>query len=371
MTTPMNRTALYQQHLALGAKIVPFSGWEMPLSYAGVTDEHKAVRTHVGLFDISHMGRFELSGKGADAWLDRITPGPLRRLVRGGAQYSMLLNEAGGILDDIYIYKRGADRYSIIVNAANRAKDFAWMLMQLQGAATPTLVDVSADTALLAVQGPRSWEVVAQTIPFGKNEIPLRNFIETELLSARGVRALVARTGYTGEKGYEIILPVNSAEALWMALMEAGREMGIRPIGLGARDTLRLEMGYLLYGHDMSLETTPLSAGLDAFIDFEKSFIGKEALVRQQQAGLTERLIGFELPGGGIPREGCCIYSEQKEIGRVTSGNFSPTLKRGIGMGYVNARYCDEGGEILLDIRGKAVAAIIVKRPFYRKKKSL
>jgi aminomethyltransferase len=367
MATPMNRTILHPQHVALGAKIVPFSGWEMPLSYAGVTDEHKTVRTRVGLFDISHMGRFELSGKGADDELDRITPGPVRRLQRGGAQYSMLLNETGGILDDIYIYKRGMDRYTLIVNAANRAKDFAWMSAQLQGGVS--LSDVSDETALLAVQGPRSWEVMAQVIPFGKTEIPLRSFIETELLVARGAKALVARTGYTGEKGYEIILPVAHAAAFWTALMEAGKEIGIRPIGLGARDTLRLEMGYLLYGHDMNAETTPLVCGLGAFIDLEKSFIGKEALVQQKQQGLTEKLVGFELPNGGIPREGCRIYSEQKEIGRVTSGNFSPTLRRGIGMGYVVTRYGDEGGEILLDIRGKAAEAVIVKRPFYKKKK--
>ncbi|HLG21393.1 MAG TPA: glycine cleavage system aminomethyltransferase GcvT, partial [Candidatus Manganitrophaceae bacterium] len=352
----MNRTPLYETHLKLGAKVVPFSGWEMPLSYSGVTDEHQAVRTAAGLFDISHMGRFELSGKGAEAALDRLTPGPVHKLQRGGAQYSMLLNPNGGIIDDIYIYKRGVDRFFIIVNAANLEKDFQWMMGQLPEGG-PTLKDVSAETALLALQGPKSWEVLVQIIPFGKTEIPLRNFIETELVPARGAKALIARTGYTGEKGYELVVPVGVIDKVWEALIEAGKKEGIKPVGLGARDTLRLEMAYPLYGHDMNEETTPLEADLERFIDFGKEFIGKEALDRQREKGLSRRLIGFELLAGGVPREGYVIYSDQKEIGTVTSGNFSPTLKKGIGMGYLDIRYCEEGNELLIDIRGKATPA--------------
>jgi aminomethyltransferase len=359
---------LYDLHVRLGAKIVPFAGWEMPLSYSSVTEEHQTVRTAVGLFDISHMGRFELSGKGAEAILEYVTPGPIHKIQRGGAQYSMLLNPDGGIIDDIYIYKRGVDRFFIIVNAANREKDFQWMAGQLPESG-PTLKDVSDETALLALQGPRSWEVLVQIIPFGKREIGLRSFIETELVPVRGSKALIARTGYTGEKGYELVIPADVAEHVWDALMEGGKEVGIKPVGLGARDTLRLEMGYPLYGHDMDETTTPLEADLGRFIDFEKDFMGKEALLRRKERGLTKKLIGFELLVGGVPREGYLIYSDQKEIGKVASGNFSPTLRKGIGMGYVDIRYSEEGSEILIDIRGKSAPAVIVKKPFYKKKK--
>jgi aminomethyltransferase len=364
----MNKTALYEIHRTLGAKLVPFSGWEMPLSYAGVPEEHRVVRTAVGLFDITHMGRFELSGQGAEAYLDHVTPGPIRKLPKGGAQYSLLLNETGGILDDIYIYKRSGDRYFIIVNAANRKKDFAWMTQQLPASGDLTLRDVSDATALLALQGQKSWEVLVQIIPFGKVEIPLRHFIETDLVPVRGVRGTVCRTGYTGERGYELVVPVEAAEAVWNALMTAGQSLGIQPIGLGARDTLRLEMGYPLYGHDMTEETLPSTADLIRFVDMDKTFIGKAALEKSLKP--SEVLIGFELLSGGVPREGCLLSLEQKTIGRVTSGNFSPTLRKGIGMGYVDARYAEEGTELFIDIRGKTVPAIIVKRPFYSKKKN-
>ncbi len=362
----MNRTALYETHLALGAKMVPFSGWEMPLSYAGVPEEHRAVRATVGLFDITHMGRFELSGEGAEPYLDRVTPGPVCRLPKGGAQYSLLLNEAGGILDDIYVYKRTANRYFIIVNAANRQKDFAWMTRHLPATGV-TLRDVSDTTALLALQGPKSWEVLVQIIPFGKGEIALRHFIETEMVPVRGARGLIGRTGYTGERGYEIVVPMEAAEGVWNALMTAGQSLGIQPIGLGARDTLRLEMGYPLYGHDMTEATLPSAADLIRFVDMGKAFIGKEALEKDRKP--SQILVGFELLAEGIPREGCPIALEQKTIGRVTSGNFSPTLRKGIGMGYIDARYAEVGTELFIDVRGKAIAAVIVKRPFYSKKK--
>jgi len=359
----IQKTPLHGIHLASGAKMVPFSGWEMPLSYVGVPEEHRAVRTAVGLFDISHMGRFELAGVGAEAALDFITPGPLGNLKPGGAQYSMLLNEAGGIIDDIYIYKRGADRFFIIVNAANRAKDFAWMSSHL--AAGPSLTDISEQTALIACQGPRSWEVLAQILPPGMAEIPLRQFIETQIAPVRGASVLVARTGYTGEKGYELVVPADAAGAVWRALSDAGKVAGIQPIGLGARDTLRLEMGYLLYGHDMTETTSPVAADLSRFIDFDKAFLGKAAVDRAPSA----RLIGFTLSEGGIPREGCTIHADGKQIGVVTSGNFSPMLRRGIGMGYIEAGHVDIGRTIAIDIRGRAVAAALAHRPFYSKKK--
>lgn len=364
----MKRTPLYEMHVKHGAKLVSFSGWEMPLSYSGVTDEHSAVRNTAGLFDVSHMGRFELSGPGTETFLAYMTPSPLHKIPRGGALYSMLLNDAGGIIDDIYLYKRGVDRYLMIVNAANRAKALKWLRKHLTENG-PTLQDVTEETALIALQGPKSWEILQRIIPFSKTEIALRKFVEVELVPVRGAKVLIARTGYTGEKGYELVIPAEHAVATWEALMEAGAEFPLKPAGLGARDTLRLEMGYPLYGQEMDENTTPVEASLARFVDFEKDFIGKERLLEQKSAGVRRKLLGFELMVRGIPRAGHLIYSDQKEVGRVTSGNYAPSLKKGIGMGYVDVAYSEPGSELLVDIRGKVSAALVVKKPFYRKKK--
>lgn len=355
----LSRTGLFERHRALGARFLPFAGWEMPLSYSGVTDEHLAVRKGVGLFDISHMGRFEIEGKGAEVLLQTTTCGPLKKLAPRSAQYSFLLNESGGIIDDIYIYRRGKESFFVIVNAANRGKDFQWLLSHAEGV---SVVDRTEQTALVALQGPRSWDVLVKVIPFGKEEIVLRHFLDTH---ACGVKALVARTGYTGERGYEIAVAASDAQALWDGLMEAGRDEGIKPVGLGARDTLRLEMGYLLWGHDIDKSTTPMEAGMERFVDFSREFIGKGTLAERKA---ERKLIGFELLAGGVPREGCLIFSEEKEIGRVTSGNMSPMLRKGIGLGYVRTDFAAEGSEILIDIRGKAVPAVIAVPPFYKKR---
>jgi len=363
------RTPLYHIHAESGAKFVPFAGWEMPIQYtnSGILKEHQAVRTGVGLFDISHMGRFELSGKGCEEMLSRIVPTPTQKMKKGIAQYSMLLNEEGKVLDDIYVYKISKDKIFLIVNASNREKDFAWLKGHLLEPAI--LTDVTFETALLALQGPRSWDILERVIPFDKEEIALRTFIETEIIPARGKGTLIARTGYTGERGYEIIVSSAIAANAWKALLEVGTEFEMIPIGLGARDTLRLEKGYPLYGHEINENTTPVETGLDKFIDFTKEFIGKEALVRQKEKGVTQKGICFELVVGGVPREGYSIYSGEKEIGKVTSGNFSPSLKKGIGMGLIDSRYAEVGSEIFISIHGRGAAATIVKPPFYKKGK--
>jgi aminomethyltransferase len=363
------KTALHDLHAKLGAKFVSFAGWEMPIHYAGsgIIKEHHAVRTDVGLFDISHMGRFELSGKGCEIMLAKVVPTPSQKMKRGGAQYSMLLNEAGKVLDDIYIYKKNKDKIFIIVNASNREKDFSWLKSHLPEPAN--LVDVTFETSLLALQGPKSWDILERVIPFDKEEIALRTFVTTEIIPARGATALVARTGYTGERGYEIMIPSVIAEKVWNALIEVGSEFNIMPIGLGARDTLRLEKGYPLYGHEISEDTTPIEAGLDPFIDFTKEFIGKAPLMLQKEKGVTQKRICFELMVGGVPREGYSIYSGDKEIGRVTSGNFSPSLKKGIGLGLVDPRYSEVGSEIFIGIHGRGASAVVVKPPFYKKVK--
>lgn len=365
----MKKTALYEVHVESGAKMVPFSGWEMPLSYTGVPDEHRNVRSAVGLFDVSHMGRFELSGKGAEDYLEYMTPGPIHRIQRRGAQYSMLLKPDGGIIDDIYIYKKGVDHFLLIVNSANSEKDKRWLTEHLPADHLFTLQDVTRETALMALQGPKSWEVLRRILPDGAEEIPLRKFVEAECLPVPDAEILIARTGYTGEKGYELVIPHDAAPKIWRALMEAGKEAGSRPAGLGARDTLRLEMAYPLYGNDIDETTMPLQAGLEGFINFEKDFVGKEALLREKEKGMAQKLICFELLAGGIPRSGHLIYSDQKEVGKVTSGNYSPSLRKGIGMGYVALPFCEEGGELLIDIRGKVAPAVIVKKPFYKKKR--
>ncbi len=364
----MKRTPLFEVHQNNNAKLVPFAGWEMPLSYTGVTGEHSTVRHDAGLFDVSHMGRFVLSGEGAETFLDNMIPGPLNKLQRGGALYSMLLNESGGIIDDIYLYKKGPDHFLIIVNASNRLKDFKWLNQHLPDTGV-SLVDVTEETALMALQGPRSWDILQQIMPFSKTEIGLRKFVEVELVSARGVKVLIARTGYTGEKGYEIVIPAKDAVSVWTAIMKAGADKGIKPIGLGARDTLRLEMGYPLYGQEMDDKTTPIEASLSRFVDFEKSFIGKRRLLEQREKGISRKLLGFELLERGIPRANHVIYSDQKEVGIVTSGNYSPSLKKGIGMGYVDLAFSEPGSELLVDIRGKASPVIVVELPFYRKKR--
>ena len=365
----IKKTALYNIHAKLGAKFVPFAGWEMPIQYtgSGILKEHDAVRSHVGLFDISHMGRFDLSGKGCEAMLSNIVPTPTLKLKRGVAQYSFLLNDEGKVLDDIYIYKKGKDKFFIIVNASNREKDFAWLESHLESPAL--LKDVTFETSLLALQGPKSWDLLERVIPFDKEEILLRTFVETQIIPAAGYGVLVARTGYTGERGYEIVVPSAIAEKVWNALMKVGKEFNILPVGLGARDTLRLEKGYPLYGHEINEHTTPIEAGLDKFIDFTKEFIGKSALLTQKEKGVTQKRICFELLVGGVPREGYSIYSGEKEIGKVTSGNFSPSLKKGIGMGLVTPNYAELGSEIFISIHDRGAAAVIVKAPFYRKNK--
>lgn len=363
----MKKTPLYDSHEKLGAKFVSFAGWEMPIHYtgSGILKEHDAVRNHVGLFDISHMGRFMLSGKGCEAMLSKIVPTPTLKLKKGMAQYSFLLNEQGKVLDDIYIYKQAKDKIFIIVNASNREKDFLWLQSHLSDPAN--LQDVTFETALLALQGPKSWDLLERVIPFDKEEIALRTFVDTEIIGARGKGTLVARTGYTGERGYEIMVASSIAEKVWKALLAEGKEFNILPVGLGARDTLRLEKGYPLYGHEINEETTPIEAGLDKFIDFTKDFIGKEPLMLQKEKGVTQKRICFQLLVGGVPREGYSIYSGDKEIGKVTSGNFSPSLKKGIGMGLVDPRYAEQGSEIFIEIHERGAAAVIVKAPFYRK----
>ncbi len=362
----MKRVPLVEAHKGLGAKITEFSGWEMPLSYSGVLEEHRIVRSSVGVFDISHMGRFDLQGQDAEKALDALTTNAVKKMSVGSAQYSLLLNEEGKILDDIVIYKRGPHQFLVCVNAGNTESDRRWVSDHLSGAIV-TFTDQTETHAQLAIQGPRSAEVL-QSLSTGDIG-GIRRMHGREQVVA-GAPGYLARSGYTGELGYEFYFDAEDAADLWNRILEAGKPFGILPCGLGARDTLRLEMGYMLYGHDIDATRTPFEASLDWVVDMSKGdFIGRGALAAQREKGLQSKLVGFELLQKGVPREDFLTFPNGKEIGVVTSGNLSPSLNKGIGMGYILVNYADEGSEILIDIRGKTLPGIVVRRPFYKPSK--
>jgi aminomethyltransferase len=370
----MNRTPLYEEHQKLGAKIVPFAGWEMPLSYTGVLEEHRATRSAVGLFDVSHMGRIDVTGPAAVELLDRVATSSVKKLAVGGMQYALACNEQGGILDDIMIYRFGEQRYFVCANASNAEKIFQWLTKQAAclpdrraGLSGLAVTDRSAELAQVAVQGPRSRDLMKPLTSADLDRLKLRHCIETKLA---GVPMLLSRSGYTGELGYELYLPADRAREVWTILTKNGTAVGLKPCGLGCRDTLRLEMGYPLYGNDMDETTTPIEASLDFAVDLNKGeFIGREVMARQKANGVPRKLIGFELLQRGVPRHGHKISSDGKEIGVVSSGNHSPSLNKGIGMGYVQTIFAGIGGKIRIDIRGNAVPAVVVDRPFYKKGK--
>jgi len=364
----VQQTPLIAQHRAADAKLVDFAGWEMPIQYSGVVDEYHTVRSKVGLFDVSHMGRLMATGPGAASFLQRTTTNDVGKLAVGQAHYSMVCNEQGGIKDDIFVYRLKSEEYLLCVNASNREKVFQW-LRDHQHDKTVTFEDHSSTLAQIAIQGPLSRDILAALGGHAVTNLKLHHTCETTLGS---IRALVARTGYTGELGFELYAPADRIGALWERLMEQGRTSGLKPAGLGARDLLRLEMGYLLYGNDIGEETTPLEASVDWTVSFQKGeFVGRQRLQAQKDGQLTRRFVGFELLEKAVPRHGFKIHSSEAQsdpIGEITSGNLSPLLQKGIALGYVPLRYAVPGTPIAIDIRGKAVPAQIVKTPFYRRK---
>jgi aminomethyltransferase len=363
----MNRTPLYQQHHLAGAKLIGFAGWEMPIHYSGVIDEYQTVRTGVGLFDVSHMGRITVSARGACAFLERITTTAVSTLGIGQARYGMICNDRGGIKDDVFVYRTGDETFLLCVNASNRVKILDWLRRQHGNGDSCAVEDRTTETAQIAIQGPHSRAVLAGLTTTDIGDLRLHHSYEARLAD---IPCFIARTGYTGELGYEINVTSSQAAELWSRLLEAGRTRGIKPAGLGARDLLRLEMGYLLYGNDINEETTPLEAGADWAVNFHKAeFIGAAALAAQKEAGITRRLVAFELSEKGVPRQGFPILAPatNQRLGEVTSGNFSPRLQKGIGLGYVSVAYAVDGSTILIDIRGKRIEATVVKPPFYRR----
>jgi aminomethyltransferase len=360
------RTPLYDDHVGLGARMVPFAGWQMPVQYEGIVKEHQAVRERAGLFDVCHMGELELRGPGATAALDRLVTNDVAALPAGKALYTVACNAEGGILDDLIVYRRAPDHLLVVCNASNRAKISAHFARECEGRCD--FDDASDRTALLALQGPRAPEVLGAA--GARDATSLAPFHIGEH-TVTGVPCLVARTGYTGEDGFELFCAWDAAPRLWRGLMDAGALVGIAPAGLGARDTLRLEARLSLYGNELDEATNPLEAGLGWVVKLDNGdFLGRDALRRIREQGLTRKLVGFEMTGRGIARHGYPIVDAKgKPVGHVTSGGPGPTVGKNIGLGYVHPSSSAVGTEIGIEIRGKVVNAVVVATPFYKRKK--
>jgi aminomethyltransferase len=352
------RTPLFEQHKDLGAKVVPFAGWEMPVQYEGIREEHSAVRRHVGMFDVSHMGEVEIEGPGALTFLQRVLSNDVAKIAIGGAQYSCLCQEDGGVLDDLFAYRLGGDRFLIVTNAANHENDLAW-LGRRSREFDVIVRDVADRYAMLAVQGPHARQVLGSALGI---ELPPRFHVSHVRVGRRP--ALVCGTGYTGEDGVELLIDPEVAAPIWSELLDAG----VVPCGLGARDTLRLEVCYPLHGNELTPARTPIEAGLGWCCKEETGFIGSEAIARARAEGTAEKLVAFEIEGKGIPREGNPVLHGGEPAGVVTSGTFSPSLELGTGMAYVNAEIAEVGTEIEIDVRGKRRSARIASRPLYSKR---
>lgn len=362
--TRVKETPLCREHEKQGARMVEFAGWRMPVQYIGVIEEHNCVRTQVGIFDVSHMGQVFISGENSLETIQWLTSNDASKLTAGDAQYSLLTNFNGGVVDDVIVYCLEKNkRYMICVNAANTEKDFEWMKENNKGA---EIVNESDSWAQIAIQGPKATELTKRILGEAAQGINSFQFEVTEVFKKSWI---VARTGYTGEDGFEIFLPEDHALAFWKQLMETGQDLGVQPIGLGARDTLRLEMKYSLYGHEIDDETSAYEAGLGWVVKLDKGeFIGRAELERVKREGVKRKLIGFKLLDKGIPRQDYELFSfDNKVIGKVTSGTLSPTLKESIGIGYVSASFAAEGQEIFVNIRGRMAKAVVVKTPFVKK----
>lgn len=357
------RTPLYDAHRALGARMIEFGGWEMPVQYSGILAEHQAVRTKAGLFDLSHMGEIEIRGPRAVEVCQELLVTDVTRIQLGQAQYSILCYPDGGVVDDIIVYQLAEAHYFLCVNAANIEKDFSWLTDHNHGRAT--MVDRSDEYALIALQGPLAMTILQRitTLDLGR----IRRYWSASGEVA-GVPVLIARTGYTGEDGFELFVPAHRGVEVWNACLDAGRAEGVLPIGLGARDTLRLEAGYLLYGNDIDAQTTPLEAGVQRLVKFDKGpFVGRDALLQQHTNGISRQLIGLTMDAPGIPRHGYGLCIDGHPIGVVTSGTQSPTLGVGIAMGYVPPIHARVDTRLTVAIRGRQVPGHVVTRPFYRR----
>jgi aminomethyltransferase len=360
----VKRTPLFLIHRELRAKLTEFGGYEMPLSYSGIIEEHQAVRTTAGLFDLSHMGEFEVIGSGALPLLERALTNSAARLALGQAQYTIMCNEDGGTIDDLIVYRRGPDSYMLCVNASNIEPDWEWLSSRTRGV---ELHDVSDETALVAAQGPDALKILQKLTKLPLETIKRFHAVEGEVA---GVKCLAARTGYTGEDGFELFCRAADASPLFGAIMAAGEPEGIKPCGLGARDTLRMEAGLPLYGHELNLTTSPLEAGLGTFVKFGRDFIGEQAMTVRQDSGEGRCLIGIRTADGkSVARQGYQLYQNSREVGVVTSGTFAPTFRRPLAMAYLNQGVGSSPGTLEVAIRNRMVGAEVVGLPFYRRQR--
>jgi aminomethyltransferase len=363
-STTLKNTALTEVHQQLGAKMVPFAGYLMPVQYTGINAEHETVRNGVGMFDVSHMGEFIVKGEHALNLLQKVTSNDVSKLSPGKAQYSYLPNEQGGIVDDLIVYCLAEQTYMLVVNASNIDKDWNWI--QKHNNFGATMQNLSDQMSLLAIQGSQALNTLQKLTKVNLTEIPYYNFVKSEFDGCADV--IISNTGYTGAGGFEIYFDNKYATKIWNDILKAGEEFGIKPIGLGARDTLRLEMGFCLYGNDIDDTTSPLEAGLGWITKFTKEFVNSAALKEQKEKGIERKLSGFEMIDRGIPRKDYEICTAQGNvIGRVTSGTQSPTLGKAIGLGYVTKEFSAEGAEVYIRIREKLLKASIVKLPFLKK----
>ena len=360
----MKLTALYNKHISLGAKMVPFAGYNMPVSYSGLNEEHQIVRNGVGVFDVSHMGEFILKGTDALDLIQRVTSNDASVLTNGKAQYSCLPNADGGIVDDLLVYRIDSETYMLVVNASNIEKDWNW-IMQKNTKNVP-MKNISEETSLLAIQGPDALATLQKLTTVNLSEIPYYSFVKGTFNGIENV--VISNTGYTGAGGFELYFENQFAIAIWESIFDAGKEFNIKPIGLGARDTLRLEMGFCLYGNDIDDTTSPIEAGLGWITKFTKDFTNRAAIEQQKILGVSKKLVGFEMIDRGIPRHDYLIADGAGNIiGKVTSGTQSPSLNKAIGLGYINSDFCKIDTEINIMIRDKGIKAKVTKIPFLKK----
>lgn len=357
------RTPLYSVHQGLGARIIDFHGYEMPVQYSGIIEEHRCVRENAGIFDLSHMGEFSVRGNGALDFLQTMATRDLENSHDGQAYYSCICREHGGIIDDLIVYRNGSEDFLVVVNASNIEKDYEWF--EKNAPEDVELANLSDEIALIAVQGPKAIEIMGPLVTRPVDDLYFYHHRDDEIA---GCLVVLARTGYTGEDGFEIYLEGGSAEKVWNALCERGYPLGMAPIGLGARDTLRLEMGYSLYGNELGEEVNPIEAGLGWVVSSRKKFIGSDVILPLKKSGTDRRIAGFKLTGRGIPRQHYPVKADGKVIGEVTSGTMSPSLNEGIGLVLMDTRYTDEGTEVATEIRGTDHPATVVPVPFVESK---
>lgn len=364
----LRKTALFEEHKKLGGRLIDFGGWELPVQYTGVIDEHIACRTAAGLFDVSHMGEFSVSGGDAERFLYRLVTNDVSKIEIGQAQYSILCQHDGGAIDDLIIYRRGESDYFVVVNASNTEKDFAWMKkIHHDERFACVLENVSDEWSQIAIQGPKAVGILQNLTRANLGDVKPFRFIEDRV---DGVESIIARTGYTGEDGFEIYMPWRDAPRVWSALLEKGVSEGLKACGLGARDTLRLEVKYPLYGHELTETSNPIEAGLGWAVKLDKSdFIGKDALAAIKSAGPKKKLVGIELKAAGIPRQGYKIFDETgtREVGIVTSGTQSPSLKKSVGIISVSPEYAAIGTKLRVEIRANQIPAEVIATPFYKR----